>query len=118
MSYEGPERRQDSIDLAARVRDLEEEARSGGKSRQAMHRQLGDLNTKVDLVLTKMDEKAEAITEQKMKTLLLENKNNNFEIRLDTVEDNQKWATRGTLSALATAAAALAVHIWKMAVGK
>lgn len=121
--YEGVERRKGNIEN--RVRDLEESDRAGAKSRQAMHKQLGDLSIKVDLVLSRMDEKAEECSDHKTETALLKaahtvlvNTISTMAQAIRDVQDDQKWATRAAATGLVATVGGLAAYIWKATVGK
>ena len=123
MSYEGPERRKDNLDLEARVRDLEEKDRAGTKSRELMHTQLEHLNTKMDLMLSRMDEKNDECALHKTKTALLEaaqaaadllakKDKQALDTRLQALEDDVRWAYRTGLSGTVSAVAALLGAFW------
>jgi len=143
--YEGVERRKGNIE--GRVRDLEESDRAGAKSRQAMHKQLGDLSTKVDLVLSRMDENVDDCGNHKTETALLKAAHNVLANTISTmavsmkdlsastataikdlgtstataikdIQEDQKWATRAAATGLATTVGGLAAYIWKVTVGK
>ena len=132
--YEGVERRKGNIEN--RVRDLEESDRAGAKSRQAMHKQLGDMSVKLDLVLSRIDEKNEECTAHKTDTALLKAGQNVFTSAISTladsmkefkeattdairdIQDDQKWATRAAATGLVATVGGLAAYIWKVTVGK
>ena len=132
--YTGPERRSGNVE--SRVRDLEESDRAGAKSRQAMHKQLGDMSVKLDLVLSRIDEKNEECSAHKTDTALLKAGQNVFTSAISTLaesmkefkeattdairdtQDDQKWATRAAATGLVATIAGLAAYIWKVTVGK
>lgn len=122
MSYEGPERRKENLELEARIRDLEESDRSGIKSRELMHIQLSHLNTKMDLVLSRMDEKNEECAIHHTKTAILEQKQVALEKAIDDIfkkdiapiEEEQLFLRRFVFSALVTALGSLVASIWGM----
>lgn len=145
--YPGPERRKENLDLESRVRDLEEENRSSIKSRQAMHRQLGDLSVKVDLVLSRMDDKFEECSSHKTETALLKAAHSVLANTISTmavsmkdlgestgksikdlgastataikdIQDDQKWATRAAATGLVATVGGLAAYIWKVTIGR
>ena len=129
MAYSGPERRADNIDLENRVRDLEEENRASIKSRQAMHKQLGDLNVKMDIMLSKQDEKNEACAIHKTETALLKKSQEVTADALKThkedtakaigdVEEEQIWLRRTAIGGLAFSLVALIGALWSMITGK
>jgi hypothetical protein len=129
MAYDGPERRAENIDLESRVRDLEEENRASIKSRQAMHKQLGDLNTKMDMMLSKQDEKNEACAIHKTETALLKKSQEVTADALKThkedtakaigdVEEEQIWLRRTAIGGLAFSLVALIGALWSMITGK
>jgi chromosome segregation ATPase len=132
--YEGVERRKGNIEN--RVRDLEESDRAGAKSRQAMHKQLGDMSVKLDLVLSVMGEKAEECAGNKTETALLKAAHTVLSDTISTmatsikdlststaqairdIQDDQKWATRAAATGLVATVGGLAAYIWKVTVGK
>jgi len=127
--YPGPERRKGNMDLENRVRDLEEDNRASIKSRQAMHRQLGDLNCKMDIMLSKQDEKNEACASHRTETVLLKKSQEVTEAALkahkedtktaiDGVEEEQIWLRRTAIGGLLFSLAALVGAIWSMITGK
>jgi len=136
MSYDGTERRKDNISLDTRVRDLEESSRAGDKSRQAMHKQLGDLSIKVDLVLSRIDDKFVECSDHKTETALIKAAHNVLLNTITTmstsinefktatagaikeIQDDQKWATRAAATGLLATVGGLAAYIWKTMVGK
>lgn len=129
MGYEGPERRADNIDLENRVRDLEEENRASIKSRQAMHKQLGDLNTKMDLMLSRQDEKNDACAVHRTETALLKQSQevNDKAIEahkaatkdaIDAVEEEQIWLRRTAIGGLAVSVISLIGALWAVVTGK
>lgn len=129
MAYSGPERRADNIDLENRVRDLEEENRASIKSRQAMHKQLGDLNVKMDIMLSKQDEKNEACAIHKTETALLKKNQEVTDKALEShkkdtkdaiaeVEEEQTWLRRTAIGGLAFSLVALIGALWSMLTGK
>ena len=140
MAYSGPERRADNIDLEKRVRDLEEENRASIKSRQAMHKQLGDLNTKMDLqlgdlntkmdlMLSRQDEKNDACAVHRTETALLKQSQevNDKAIEahkaatkdaIDAVEEEQIWLRRTAIGGLAVSVISLIGALWAVVTGK
>ena len=136
MGYSGPERRAENISLETRVRDLEEESRASIKSRQAMHKQLGDLGIKVDLVLSRMDEKFDEFGSHKTETALLKAAHSVLANTISTmavsmkdlgastaqaikdIQDDQKWATRAAATGLVATVGGLAAYIWKVTIGR
>lgn len=136
MSYDGIEKRKDNLALEPRVRDLEESERAGAKSRQAMHKQLGDLSVKVDLILSRMDNNFDDCGEHKTETALLKAAHNVLSNTISTmavsmkdlgastaqaikdIQDDQKWATRAAATGLVATVGGLAAYIWKVTIGK
>ena len=132
--YEGVERRKGNIEN--RVRDLEESDRTGAKSRQAMHKQLGDLSIKVDLVLSRMDDKFDECSSHKTETALLKAAHSVLANTISTmavsikdlststaqairdIQDDQKCATRAAATGLVATVGGLAAYIWKVTIGK
>jgi len=129
MGYDGPERRADNIDLENRVRDLEEENRASIKSRQAMHKQLGDLNTKMDLMLSRQDEKNDACAVHRTETALLkqsqdvtdkalEDHKTSTKEAIGAVEEEQIWLRRTAIGGLAVSVVSLIGALWAVITGK
>lgn len=116
--YPGPERRKDNISLEARVRDLEEEARSNTKSRQSMHKQLGDINFKLDAVLVKMDAKNEECAEHQVELALLKQRQTIVERAQSIFTEDIKWSSRTAVTAVVGLLLGLIGYIWKVMVAK
>jgi hypothetical protein len=114
MSYDGPERRKDNIELETRVRDLEEKDRSGVKSREMMHIQLDHLNTKMDLMLSRQDEKNDECAVHKTDTALLKQHQTLIDERMEAHEDDVKWAFRTALGGALGAVCSLVAAIWSV----
>lgn len=122
MAYDGPERRKDNIELETRVRDLEEKDRASLKSRELMHVQLDHLNTKMDLMLSRQDEKNEECADHRTKTAILEQKHAALEKAIDDISkkevapivEEQVFLRRWAMGALITACMALAGALWGM----
>lgn len=112
MSYEGPERRKENLELEARVRDLEEKDRASVKSREMMHLQLEHLNTKMDLMLSRQDEKNEECAIHRTDTALLKQGHQTFKDALASVVEEQVFTRRFALGGLATAAGSLIASLW------
>lgn len=112
--YSGPERRKENIELEGRVRDLEEKDRSGCKSREMMHLQLEHLNTKMDLMLSRQDEKNDECALHKTETALLKQHQSLVNERMEDYEDDVKWAFRTALGGALGAVCSLVAAIWSM----
>lgn len=116
--YPGPERRKDGTALEARVRDLEEGARAADKSRAAMHRQLGDINYKMDAMLIKMDAKNEECAAHQVELALLKQRQVAVESATSSLTDDGKWTSRTAVTALIGLVLGLIGYVWKVMVGK
>jgi chromosome segregation ATPase len=114
--WDGKERRSD--DLATRVRDLEENDRVSSKSRQAMHKQLGELTTKMDLVLERLEEKNTDCVNHKIEMSLLKQAHNVLTDTISKLADDQKWATRAATTGLIATTGGLAAYIWKVMINR
>lgn len=134
--YHGEMRRKDDSDgpLQDRVRDLEESDRASTKSRQAMHKQIGDLDSKMDssfkalsakldYILSQQIEKVEECGEHKTETALLKQAQTEFvkgmtamADAIKTLQTDQKRATHGAIVGLLTALFALGGYIWNKVV--
>lgn len=111
--------------LEARIRDLEERDRAGEKSRTLMHVQLEHLNTKMDLMLSRQDEKVEDCAAHKTKTALVEaavasveraaaEHHQHVADRLTEHEADIKWAYRTALGGACVAAVSLAGFVFQL----
>lgn len=101
-----------------RVRDLEEEARNSTKSRQAMHKQLGDISYKLDAVLAKMQEKNEECARHQTELALLKQKLQIVETDQETLYNDGKLASRTAVTSLIGMVLALVAYVWKVMVAK
>ncbi len=90
--YDGEERREPNKLLEPRVRDLEEKERAGYKSRQALHKQIGDLDVKVGENYKNLNAKVEE--NHKNLNDKVEENHKNLNTKLDLVlsrmEDNSE----------------------------
>lgn len=103
-----------AVNLEARVRDLEEEARTSSKSRQGLHRQMSELDKKMDKMLDKMDAKTLECAAHKTQTALAIKSLEAAEDKIDDVSDEQVWVRRFAVSGLVAAVLSLLSVIWSM----
>lgn len=108
------EQDQEKIKIEDRVRDLEEEARNSTKSRQAMHKQLGDISYKLDAVLSKMEAKNEECAQHQTELALLKLRVAAVEVGRQELYDNGKWASRTAVTSLAGLLLGLIAYVWKV----
>lgn len=97
-----------------RVRDLEEDNRASSKSRQAMHKQLGDISYKLDTVLAKMEAKNEECAQHQTELALLKLRVAAVEVSRQELSDNSKWASRTAVTSLLGLVLGLIAYVWKV----
>lgn len=116
--WNGPERRAGG-DLETRIRDLEEDVRSGAKSRQAIHIRIGELDKKIETNDERINSKLDAIGTS-VQTFLADSAQRAIDCAAHmgrTVVIENRWKTIKAAfwkaPTFATGLAAAAVVIWK-----
>ena len=105
---------QEENKIEDRVRDLEEDARASSKSRQAMHKQLGDISYKLDALLSKMESKNEECAQHQTELALLKLRVAAVEVSRQELYDNGKWASRTAVTSLIGLVLGLIAYVWKV----
>lgn len=130
---------EEADDIESRVRDLEEKERKAQAAITAITNQLGNLNCKMDMMLSKQDDKYEDCTAHKMQTALLDKAvqvierertedkkaaekalseaKDDFKAKIKEVADEVVFFRRTAIGAAGTAVMALLAVIWKLLVG-
>ena len=123
MNPEFQERRKDNLE--GRVRDLEENDRRHTAehvetidSIAVVHARVGDLNVKVDMILSRMDEKAVDCAEHKGRLALMEQAHNVLTDTVKTLQAEQVWATRAAATGLAATLSGMLAYMWKVTLHK
>ena len=101
-------------DTERRLNTLETEVALANQSRKHIHIQLETLESKVDIVCSKIDSFITATQENKTNIALVNKDIGSLGVRINKLENNHQWAIRTGISGLLSGLIALTTLIWRL----